>query len=80
MFFVFLIALGLWAEGLRQRAAFCLGTAARDEKQAKDFFLMLRAAEQGVPGYDHPGEGDYYRRMNGHYVDGNGTETGPQLV
>jgi hypothetical protein len=64
---MFLIALGLWAEVRRQRVAFCLDAAARDEKQAKDYFLMLRTAEQGVTGYDHPGEGDYYRRINQHY-------------
>ena len=38
--------------------------AARDEKQAKAYLLMLKVAEQGATGSDHPGEGNHDQRMN----------------
>ena len=59
---VLLVALGLWAEGLRQRAAYCLTTAAQWERWRDGYAHMQRMAQDGVPEYDHPGEGPYYGR------------------
>lgn len=60
---ILLVALGLRAEGLRQRTAYCLTTAAQYEQWRDGFAHMNRMAQEGVPGYDHPGEGPFYRRM-----------------
>jgi hypothetical protein len=59
---VLLVALGLWVEGLRQRTAYCLTTAAQYEQWRDGYAHMQQMAQDGVPGYDHPGEGPYYGR------------------
>jgi hypothetical protein len=59
---VMLIAVGLWAESLRRRMAYCLATAARFEQWRDGFVHMAQLANVGTPGYDHPGEGPFYER------------------
>ena len=65
---VLLVALGLWAEGLRQRAAYCLTAAAEYQRLGEGFAHMKKLADQGEPGYDHPGEGAYYGRTSQEYL------------
>ena len=58
-----LIALGLWADGMRQRAVFCLAAAARNEKVAAQYLNLKQVADAGTVGYDKPGEAAFYGRV-----------------
>jgi hypothetical protein len=47
---VLLVALGLWADGRRQRASYCVATAAQWERWRDGYAQMQQMAEDGVPG------------------------------